>query len=154
MRLPKKASLSLRTRRNLKDHFIPSTTQLRTPFFFLILEFFPELCSCVCLVAQSCPTLCDHMGYSPAGSSAHGDSPGKNTEVSCHALLQEIFPTQGSNSGLPNCRQIIYHLSHQGSPRILKWVAYPFSRETSQLRNQTGSLALQVDSLPAELKIW
>ena len=154
MRLPKKASLSLRTRRNLKDHFIPSTTQLRTPFFFLILEFFPELCSCVCLVAQSCPTLCDHMGYSPAGSSAHGDSPGKNTEVSCHALLQEIFPIQGLNQSLLQCRQILYYLSHQGSPRILKWVAYPFSRETSQLRNQTGSLALQVDSLPAELKIW
>ena len=47
------------------------------------------------------------------GSSAHGDSPGKNTEVSCHALLQGIFPTQESNPGLPHCRRIIYCLSHR-----------------------------------------
>ena len=41
------------------------------------------------------------------------DFPGKNTGVSCHALLHGIFPTQGSNPGLPHCRQILYHLSHQ-----------------------------------------
>ena len=38
----------------------------------------------------------------------------------------------------PAFRQILYHLSHQGSPRMLEWVAYPFSRESSQPRNQTG----------------
>ena len=38
------------------------------------------------------------------------------TGVGCHSLLQGIFPTQGSNLGLPHCRQILYHLSHQGSP--------------------------------------
>ena len=43
------------------------------------------------------------------------DSPGKNTGVGCHFLLQQIFPTQGSNPGLPHCRQTLYHLSHQGS---------------------------------------
>ena len=43
------------------------------------------------------------------------DSPGKNTGVGCHFLLQEIFPTQGSNPGLPHCGQTLYHLSHQGS---------------------------------------
>ena len=53
---------------------------------------------------------------SPAGSSVHGDSPGKNTGVGCYTLLQGIFPTQGSNPGPPHCRQILYHLSHQGSP--------------------------------------
>ena len=47
------------------------------------------------------------------GSSVHGDSPGKNTGVGCHALLQGIFPTQGLNPGLPQCRWILYHLSHQ-----------------------------------------
>ena len=57
----------------------------------------------VSLVAQSCPTLCDHMDCSQPGSSVHGDSPGKNTGVGCHALLQGIFPTQGSNPGLPHC---------------------------------------------------
>ena len=46
---------------------------------------------------QSCLTLCDPMDYSPPGSTVHGDSPGKNTGVGCHGLLQGIFPTQGSN---------------------------------------------------------
>ena len=55
-----------------------------------------------------------------------------------HALLQGIFPTQGSNPGLSHCRQILYCLSHQESPRILEWVVYPVSRGTSQLRNRTG----------------
>jgi len=69
----------------------------------------------LCLVAQLRPTLCDTMDCSPPGSSVHRDSPGKNTGVGCHALLQGIFPTQGSNPGLSRCRQILYHLSHQGS---------------------------------------
>jgi len=75
------------------------------------------------------------MDYSPPVSSVHGDSPGKNNGVGCHTLLQGIFLTQGSNPGLPHCRWILYHLSHQGSPRILEWVAYPFSRGSSQPRN-------------------
>ena len=88
-------------------------------------------------VAQSCPTLCDPMDCSLPGSSMHGDSPGKNTGVSCHALLWGIFSTQGLNPGLPQCRQILSCLSHQGSPRILEWVAYPFSGRSSQPRNWT-----------------
>ena len=44
---------------------------------------------------------------------------------------------QVSNPGLPHCRQILYRLSHQGSPRMLEWVACPFSTESSQPRNQT-----------------
>ena len=44
------------------------------------------------------------------------NSPGKNTGVGCHSLLQEIFLTHGSNLSLPCCRQILYHLSHHGSP--------------------------------------
>ena len=71
---------------------------------------------CVCLVTQLCPTLCNPMDCSPLGSSFHGDSPGKNTGVGCHALLQGIFPTQGSNSDLLHCGQILYHLGHQRSP--------------------------------------
>jgi len=51
--------------------------------------------------------------------------------------LQGIFPTQGSNPGLLHYRQILYQLSHKGSPRILEWVSYPFSRESPQSRNQT-----------------
>ena len=52
------------------------------------------------LVVQSCPTFCDSMGCSPPGSSIRGDSPGKDTGVGCHALLQGIFPAQGSHPGL------------------------------------------------------
>ena len=51
------------------------------------------VCVCVCLVAQSCLTLCDPMDCSPPGSSVHGDSPGKNTVVGCHALLQGNLPS-------------------------------------------------------------
>ena len=82
----------------------------------------------LCLVVQSCLAFCNPMGCSPLGSSVHGNSPGKNTGVDCHALCQGIFPTQGSNPGLPHYGQILYHLSHQESPRILEWVAYAFSR--------------------------
>ena len=74
------------------------------------------ICKYLCLVTQSCPTLCDPMDCSPSGSFVHGDSPGKNTGVACHALLQGIFPTQGWNPGLLHCRQILYCLSHQGGP--------------------------------------
>ena len=77
------------------------------------------------------------MDCSLPGFSVHGDFPGKSTGVGCHALLQGIFTTQGSNPGLLHCRWILYCLSHQGSPRILEWVAYPFSRGSSWLRNQT-----------------
>ena len=68
------------------------------------------------LVAQSCLTIDDPMYYSPPGSSVHGDSPGKNTGVGCHAPLQGIFPTQRSNPDLLHCRQILYSPSHQESP--------------------------------------
>ena len=91
----------------------------------------------LCLVAQLCPTLFDPMDYSPPGSTVHGNSPGKSTGVGCHALPQGIFPTQGSNSGLLHRRWILYCLSHQENPRIPEWVAIPFSRGTSQPRNQT-----------------
>ena len=52
------------------------------------------------------------------------NSPGENSGVDSLSLLQGIFLTQGSNPGLPHCRQILYQLSHQGSPRIPEWVAY------------------------------
>ena len=75
-------------------------------------------------VAQSCPTL-----YSP------WNSPGQNTGVGNLSLLQGIFPTQGTNPGFPHCRQILYWLTYQRSPRKLDWVAYPFSSRSSQPSN-------------------
>ena len=67
------------------------------------------------LVAQSCLTVYDPMDCSPIGSSlCPWNSPDKNTGAGCHSLLQGIFLTLGSNPGLLHCRQILYHLSHQG----------------------------------------
>ena len=77
-------------------------------------------------VAQLCLTLCNPW-----------NSPGQNTAVGNLSLLQVIFPTRGSNPGLPHCRQILYQLSQKGSPSILEWVAYPFSNRSSWPRNQT-----------------
>ena len=76
-------------------------------------------------VAQSCLTL-----YDPMDCTVRGISPVQNTGVGSLSLLQGTFPTQGSNPGLPHCRWILYQLSHKVSPRILEWVAYPFSRDT------------------------
>ena len=67
----------------------------------------------VYLITQSCAILCNPMDSSLPGSSVHGDSPGKNTAVGCHTLLQGIFPSQGLNPGLMHCRQILYHLSYR-----------------------------------------
>ena len=74
----------------------------------------------------------------PHGLYSLWNSPGQNTGVGGLSLLQGILPTQGLNPGLPHCRQILYQLSHKGSPRILEWVAYPFSSRSSRPRNWTG----------------
>ena len=66
------------------------------------------------------------------------NSPSRKTRVGSLSLLQEMFPTQGSNPGIPYCRQIHYQLSHKGSQRILEWVAYPFSSRSSWPRKATG----------------
>ena len=77
------------------------------------------------------------MDCSLPGSSVHGDSLGKNMGVGCHALFQGLFLTQGLNPCAPHCKWILYHLNHQGSPRILEWVAYPVSRGPCWPRHQT-----------------
>ena len=83
-------------------------------------------------VAQSCLSLCD-----PMDCTVHGISPGQNTGVGSLSLLQGIFPTQGSNPGLPHCRWILYQLSHKVRPKILEEVVYPFSSGSSLPRNRT-----------------
>ena len=86
--------------------------------------------------SESCSVMSEslwpHRLYSP------WNYPSQNTGVGSLSLLQGIFPTPGPNPGLPHCRRILYQLSHKRSPRILEWVAYPFSSGSSQLRNQTG----------------
>ena len=68
---------------------------------------------CVCLIVQLCLTLGHPMDCSPPGSSVYGIL---QARISCHSLLQGIFPTQGLNPGLLHCRWILYHAGHQGSP--------------------------------------
>ena len=75
-----------------------------------------QLLVCVCeWVAQSCVTLFDPMDCSLLGSFVHGILQPRILEWGSLSLLQGIFPTQGSNPGLPHGRRILYHLSHQGS---------------------------------------
>ena len=81
-------------------------------------------------------SLWPHRRYSP------WNSPGQNTGVGRHSLLQRIFPVQGS--GLPHCRWILYQMSHKGSPRILEWVAYIPSP------GDLPDSGTELDSLPAE----
>jgi len=87
---------------------------------------------CVEALKWKSDSLWPHGLYSP------WNSPGQNTGVGSYSLLQGIFPTQGLYPGLLHCRKILYQLSHQGSPRILEWVVYPFSSGSSQPRIQTG----------------
>ena len=84
-------------------------------------------------VIQSCPTLCDPMNYI-----VHGILQARILEWIAFPFSRGSFQTQGSNPGLPHCRQILYQLSHKGSPRIWDWVAYPFSNRFSWPRNWTG----------------
>ena len=87
-------------------------------------------------ISESLSVVSDSL--QPHGIYSPWTSPGQNTGMGSLSLLQGIFPTQGLNPSLPHCRQNLYCLSHQGSPRILEWVAYPFSRGSSRPRNQTG----------------
>ena len=77
-------------------------------------------------------SLWPHELYSP------WNSPGQSTGVGSHSLFQVIFPTQGLNPGLPRCRQILYQLSQEGSPRILEW----------------GSLSLPQGNFPTQESNW
>ena len=77
----------------------------------------------------------DSLG--PQGLYSPWNSSGQNTGVGSLSLLQGIFLTQGSNPGLPHCRQILYWLIHKGSPRILGCIAYSFSSKSSWSRNRT-----------------
>ena len=86
--------------------------------------------------SESCSVVSDSLR--PHGLYRPWNSPGQNTGVGSYSLLQGIFLTQGSNSGLLPCRRILYQLSHKGSPRILEWVASPFSRGSTWPRNWTG----------------
>ena len=86
-------------------------------------QTWPGCFVCVCvLVTQSCLTLCAPMDCNLPGSSVR--SPGKNTGVGNHSLLQGIFSTQGLNLGVLHCRQILYRLSLQRKPHVVFYLSF------------------------------
>ena len=125
------------------------------PIHFMQIQVHIHICFWLCVqftwVSQSCPTLCDPMNRSTPGLPVHHQLPEftqtwfiesvmpSSHLILCHPLLllQRIFPTQGSNPGLPHCKQILYQLSHKGSLRMLEWVAYSFASRSSCPRNWT-----------------
>ena len=67
----------------------------------------------------------------PHGLYSPWSSPGQNTGVGSLSLLQGIFPTQGSNPGLPHCRRILYQPSHKGRPKLGVKLLISFSKKLS-----------------------
>ena len=105
------------------------------PFFFLTQHYILYLSPYMWSESESHSVVSDSLG--PHELHSPWNTPGWNTGVGGLSLLQGIFPTQGSNPGLLHCKWILYQLSHKGSPRILEWVAYPFSSGSSWPRNRT-----------------
>ena len=101
-------------------------------------------------VPQPWPTLWDPMDCSLPGSSVHGDLEAR-IQKGIAIPFSRIFPTQGSNPGLPHCRQILCRLRHKGSPRILEWVAYPFTSGSSQPSDRTRAPCMAGRFFTAEL---
>ena len=112
-----------------------ASSQTRAEFTFWNRTW--ELLHVSCSVASVMSDSVRPYGLQPTRLLCPWDSPDKNTRVCSHFLLQSILLTQGSDPGLLHCKQFLYHLSHQGSPRILEWVAIPFSRGSSRPRGRT-----------------
>ena len=89
----------------------------------------------MCICAQSCPSLCDPMDCSLPASAVHGISPGNDTGVGCHSLLQGIFLTRGSNPCLLHWQADSLPLSHLGN---LKFTWEPPDRSNISLLNLKG----------------
>ena len=86
--------------------------------------------------------VCKNKNKTPSHPQSSLRIVGQKTGVGSLSLLQGIFPTHGLNPSVPHCRWILKQLSHQGSPRILEWGAYPFSRGSSLPRNRIGDFCL------------
>ena len=100
----------------------------------------------LCLVTQSCPTLCDPMYCSPPGSSVHGDSPGKNTGVGCHALLQGDLPNPGIQSRSPALQVVSLPAELPGKPfhsnSLSIYYLYSFRQSKILFANNDGSISV------------
>ena len=114
-----------------RNHFAQKSSHMNAQYYYyespfttrLFLSHLPKLSVCVRAQSlQSCPTLLQPHGLQPAKLLCPWDSPGKNTRLGCHGLLQGIFQTQESNwclLHLLHCRWILYPLSHVGINRQL-----------------------------------
>ena len=108
------------------------------------------------LVTKLCPTLA--TPWTVTRLLCPWDSPGKNTGVGCHSLLQGLFLTQEMIPGLLHCRRILYQLSHQGDPGSIpgsgrstgEGIGYPFQYTWAFLVAQLikNLLAMQ------ETRVW
>ena len=107
-------------------------------------------CCCFCLVTKSCPTLLQRHGLQLAKLLCPWDSPGKNTGVGCHALLQGIFPTQGIEPMPPVWQAGSLQLSHQGHPKLkvpaLKTALWVIRPEETELKKCLASLLPSPDT--------
>ena len=121
-------------------------THFKNGTYFSLLSYL----NCESLVAQLCPTVFDPMDYSLQAPLPR-NSPGNNTGVGSHFLLQGILPTQGSNPGLPHCRWILCQLSHREAQEYWSGWPIPSPRDLSHPGIKQGSPASQEDSLPTEL---
>ena len=110
---------------------------------FLVTERIVKINLCV-LITQ-CLTLCDPYGVQPTRLLCPQDSLGKNTGVGSHSLLQGIFLTQGWIPGLVHCRQILYCLSHQGSPKINLSLSKSWRRRRQQRMRWLDGITDMID---------
>ena len=129
-------------------HSLPLYSYLLNCLFHFILVMLHGMCDissptkdgtqvpCIGSESESRSVMSDSLR--PHGLHSPWNSPSQSTGVGSLSLLQGIFLTQELNPRLPHCRRILHQLSHKGSPRILEWVAYPFSGGSSRPRNRTG----------------
>ena len=86
------------------------------------------------------------QGIFPTQGSNPAEPPGKNTRVGSCSFLQGIFPTPGSNSGLPHCRQILYHLSLQGNSSFI--YIYIYEKKMVNIEFNAAAAAKSLQSCP------
>ena len=117
-----------------------TSSQLDHRIMSLLLFFYLPLIGYAKWKSISCVRLFTTPWPSPLGSSVHGILQARILEWAAISFSRDWlgFQTKGLNTGFLHCRQILHCLSHQGSPRTLEGVAYPFFRGSSQPRSWTG----------------
>ena len=124
-------------------------------WFFFFVYTSPSFCLRIFWESESASHSVVSDSLRPHGLYSSWNSPHQKSGVGSLSLLQGIFPTRGWTQVSCIAGRFFFfffnQLSHKGSPRILEWVAYPYSRGSSWTRNQTGVSCIVADSLPTEL---